>query len=291
MIKRFAALASAGLLVAVAALVYTSGLAGAATKPPTAAKGKVLQVQKADTSPALKDIQPVPATAAPPAKVRQAPFKGRIGDPAGTDLAQAAPAPAAAAPGQSGGGQQGPLSPPPVVNFEGLEFTDPVFPPDPNGAAGPNHFVEIVNTSFGVYSKTGTLLYGPAEISTLFAGFGGRCQTTNGGDPIVLYDRYANRWLISQLAFNAPRIGAWSDFHQCVAVSATSDPLGAYNRYDFLISQTLLNDYPKIAVWPDGYYLTFNQYRNCSGTGASCLWAGGGVVVMQRVRMVLGRPG
>ena len=285
MIKRFAALASAGLLVSVAALVYTSGLAGAATKPPTNAKGKVLQVEKADTSPQLKSLKGKndPVEVAPAGKVKEMPLRGRVQQEVAP--AQASPAPRAA----ESAGPEGPLSPPPVRNFEGLEFTDPVFPPDPNGAAGPNHYVQIVNLTFAVYDKNGTELF-RAKNNTLWAGFGGLCQTNNNGDPVVEFDRYANRWVISQFAFNTPLTGAWGPFHQFVAVSTTADPLGTYSRYDFLVSQNLLNDYPKIGVWPDGYYLTFNQYRDCAGTGASCRWAGGGVVVMERDRMVLGRP-
>jgi len=101
------------------------------------------------------------------------------------------------------------------------------------------------------------------------------------GNPIVLYDEQADRWLISQYACDFP-----DEFHQCVAVSTTPDPTGSWYRYDFLVSSTKLNDYAKIGVWPDGYYLAFNQFD-----GASIAPAGQGVAVLERDAMLSGNPG
>ncbi len=92
-------------------------------------------------------------------------------------------------------------------------------PPDTNGDVGPNNYVQTVNTAFAVYSKTGTLLYGPAAINTIWSGFGGPCQTRNDGDPVALYDSMADRWLISQFTAASP-------YNQCVAISTTGDPTG-----------------------------------------------------------------
>jgi hypothetical protein len=39
----------------------------------------------------------------------------------------------------------------------------------------------------------------------------------------------------------------------CYAISAGPDPLGSYYRYEFL--RPLFPDYPRPAVWPDGYYV------------------------------------
>src|SRR5262249_6637886 len=157
-----------------------------------------------------------------------------------------------------------------------------VLPPDTNAAVGPNHIVQWVNLSFAVWDKSGNLLSGPVAGNTIWSGLGGACQSRNDGDPIVLYDHLANRWVLSQFAMpNYPS----GPFYQCIAVSTTGDPTGTYARYQFQISATKLNDYPKLAVWPDGYYMSMNQYV-CSFVG--CSWAGAGVAVFERAQMLSG---
>ena len=132
-------------------------------------------------------------------------------------------------------------------------------PPDPNIAVGPNHIVQMVNTEVAVYSKSGTIFAGyPKTIGSLFSALGGSC-TGEFGDPIVQYDKAADRWLISQLgSFSAP-------FAECFAVSRTNDPTGAYNLYAYSFG-TNLNDYPKIGVWPtstnSAYTATYNLFLN-----------------------------
>ncbi|MBI5353885.1 MAG: PPC domain-containing protein [Chloroflexi bacterium] len=138
--------------------------------------------------------------------------------------------------------------------------------------------MQWVNLSFAIYSKTGTLLYGPAAGNTLWSGFGGTCQTSNDGDPIVLYDQLADRWMVSQFAVP----GGASGYHQCIAISQTGDPTGAWYRYDFLWSNTNMNDYPHFGVWPDGYYMAVHEFANAA------TWAGQGVAVFERDRMLQG---
>ena len=169
------------------------------------------------------------------------------------------------------------------ANFDGVNNVNGVLPPDPSGAIGPNHYVQVVNLSLAVWDRSGTILKGPVNINTLWQGFGGACATTNDGDPIVLYDRVADRWMVSQFALPNYPIGP---FYQCIAVSQTGDPLGAWYRYEFFLSQTKLNDYPKFGVWPDGYYMAINQF-NCNVTG--CSWGGQGAVVFERDKMLLGQ--
>ncbi len=173
----------------------------------------------------------------------------------------------------------GALAPAPIVNFDGLTNLSGVLPPDTNGDVGPNHYMQWVNLNFAIYSKTGTLLYGPAAGNTLWSGFGGVCQTRNDGDPIVLYDQLADRWMVSQFAVP----GGASGYHQCIAVSQTGDPTGAWYRYDFLYSSTNMNDYPHFGVWPDGYYMTVHEFAG--GT----TWAGQGVAVFERDKMLTGQ--
>ena len=177
----------------------------------------------------------------------------------------------------------------PTRSIEGVGNVNGVLPPDTNGAVGPNHFVQWVNLSFAVYSKGDAttppvLLYGPAPGNAIWHGFGGACETTNNGDPIVRYDRQADRWVMSQLALPNSFLGLlFAPFYECIAVSETPDPLGAYHRYEFKFDK--LNDYPKFGVWSDGYYMTMNQY-----TSLSLQWAGQGVVAFDRARMLSGQP-
>src|SRR5439155_301121 len=102
--------------------------------------------------------------------------------------------------------------------------------PDTNGAVGPNNFVQTVNVSFAVFTKTGSLLYGPAKINTLFTGFGGLCETDNDGDPSVVYDQLADRWLITQFAVSGAN-GSPVPYLECIAISTSGDPTGSYYRY------------------------------------------------------------
>jgi hypothetical protein len=159
-----------------------------------------------------------------------------------------------------------------LVSFPGIGATTAV-PPDPNGDVGPNHYVQAVNTKFAIFDKTGGLLTGPTNINLLFSGLGAtnRCATNNDGDPIVVYDSLADRWLLSQFANpNGP------DFHVCMAISQTSDPTGSYFLYDFPVP--VFPDYFKIGVWPDGYYMSANE----GAPGPS------GVYALDRRRMLQG---
>jgi len=145
------------------------------------------------------------------------------------------------------------------LNFDGVgvglgSFAPNSAPADTNGAVGATQYVQWVNESFAVFDKTGVLQYGPAAGNTLWTGFGGSCEVTNDGDPIAQYDKAANRWVMAQLSYSlAP------PYYLCVAVSTTSDATGSYNRYAFSYSN--LNDYPKLGIWPDGYYASYNMFK------------------------------
>jgi hypothetical protein len=117
-----------------------------------------------------------------------------------------------------------------------------------------------VNSAFTVFSKsTGAVLKGPMDGNTLWQGFGGACETNNDGDPIANYDKQANRWVLTQFVVAGGAVGFW----QCVAVSTTSDATGSYRRFAFQITD--FNDYPKLGVWPDAYYITFNMFAATGG--------------------------
>lgn len=115
-------------------------------------------------------------------------------------------------------------------------------PPDTNGAVGATQYVQWVNAEFAVFDKsTGALVSGPTPGNAIWAGFGGPCQAFNDGDPIVQYDKIANRWIFTQFVISS------QPYQQCVAVSTTSDATGTYNRYAFAFGNNF-PDYPKLGV-------------------------------------------
>jgi hypothetical protein len=146
--------------------------------------------------------------------------------------------------------------PGPILNFDGILFAGNncgCYPPDTNGYTGLTQYVQIVNESYQVFNKfTGASILGPLSIRSVWSGFGGVC-TSGGGDPVMLYDKLADRWLISQL-------GNYSG-HECIAISTTRDATGSYYRYDFYFPP-YLTDYPKIGTWPDAYYMSANIFSN-----------------------------
>jgi hypothetical protein len=173
--------------------------------------------------------------------------------------------------------------PSPSVSFEGIPATANIpilggipIPPDPVGDVGPNHYVQMVNTAWAVFSKTGTRLLGPLSLASIWAGFAVPDCADNSGDPIVLHDQLANRWILTQFTTAGPT------FYDCVAVSTSPDPTGSYFRYAF---STGVNfpDYPKYGVWPNAYFLTTREFGPTT-------FAGIGVYALERRRMLHGDP-
>lgn len=165
----------------------------------------------------------------------------------------------------------GPLTiPPPIQNFDA--GSGGANPPDPNGDVGPNHYVRMVNSNFEIYDKVGTSLFGPANFNTLFVGFGGDCENENAGDPIVLYDQLADRWLLTQ--FTDP---TGPGFFNCVALSTTGDPTGTYFLWAF--PTAVFPDYPKYGIWPNAYLISTRE--NPGNIGA---------YAVNRTEMLAGNP-
>jgi len=164
--------------------------------------------------------------------------------------------------------------PSPLLTFEGLSNQDNfsifgfrVNPPDPVGDVGPNHYVEMVNLTFAVYDKLGNRLLGPVDTGSLWAGFAINDCTDPSGDPIVQYDQLEDHWLLSQLTtrgMNPDGSFNGKPFYNCVAISQTGDPTGAYFRYAFITSAagpvTFFPDYPKYGVWKKSYVLTSRDF-------------------------------
>jgi hypothetical protein len=180
-----------------------------------------------------------------------------------------------------------------LLNFAGQTADDnrrvlgfAYVPPDTNGAVGATQYAQMVNVTLAVYSKRdGSLQMGPVAIHSLWKGFGGLCENgggtpdyADGGDPVVLYDRMANRWLVSQLQYDATS----THTAQCVAVSTSSDATGSYNRYEFDYGANF-PDYPKFGIWPDGYYNSINVYPGKPFAGAQAC-------AFDRAAMLAGAP-
>jgi hypothetical protein len=195
-------------------------------------------------------------------------------------------------PGHGGGGGskesnvQGsattPLAATVTANFQGVgmpNYTPNSIPPDPNGSAGAAQFLETVNSDMTVFDKVGNTLAGPTAINALWSGHATPCAGTDVSDPVVLYDKQANQWIVLQLA----SISA-APYYICVAVSVTSDATGSWYLWAYNWGNSL-PDYPKLAVWPDGYYFAVNDFY----LGAS--FQGAAACVLDRATMLNGTSG
>lgn len=181
-------------------------------------------------------------------------------------------------------GRLAPSIPGPILNFPGIPF--PGFncncaPPDTNGEAGATQYVQVVNKGYQVFDKfTGASVLGPLAIGAIWQAdpnYNGVCET-GSGDPVVLYDQLADRWLISQFA------GSGTINHECIAISKTGDATGAYFVYDFNLGNNFF-DYPHIGVWPDAYYMSDNVF-NAQATA----FLGTQAFAFDRAKMLCGLP-
>ncbi|HNB51871.1 MAG TPA: hypothetical protein PK530_08005 [Anaerolineales bacterium] len=135
----------------------------------------------------------------------------------------------------------------PILTFDGTDNFCGCSPPDTVGDVGPNHYVQMVNaTVFNVYDKNGNVILANHNLNDLWAS--GNCSVSDVGDPIVVYDGLANRWVLAQFS---------TGNGICVAVSQTGDPTGAYYGYEFTTPS--FPDYFKIGVWPNAYYVSANE--------------------------------
>jgi len=185
-----------------------------------------------------------------------------------------------------------PLAPMPgsLQNFAGMSRTDACtggscgsgWPPDINGDVGPNHYIEAVNSSYAIYSKTGTRLAAFTE-NSLWSGVGtSACNGNSDGDPVVIYDRLADRWILTHFAFPFSGGLPVSPFYQCIAASKTGDPVsGGWWLYAIrmdpggagLPAVGQLNDYGKFGLWHDCLYMATNQFQFPAGSYAGVAFA------------------
>ncbi len=174
----------------------------------------------------------------------------------------------------------------PTVNFDGpdMDAGVPLFggafaPNDPNADVGPNHIVVTTNGGMRIYNKAGAPLTPQFRMSQLMPG--SAAAASDDGDPIVLYDPLADRWLISQFGLTLTN----NSTHEIIAISRTNDPTGQYYVYDFLLAPGRVGDYPHLGVWPDAYYMSTNDF-NTSFTA----FLGAGLYAFEREKMLVGDP-
>ncbi|HEX7973065.1 MAG TPA: hypothetical protein VF498_01545 [Anaerolineales bacterium] len=268
------------IFVAISLLMPTVGIARAESTPQAIRpEPKFSEPAAFDVSPALRNLAPARRTAPSSGGERE------LRPERGPNVVDHGFSGDGALQGQGASAllQASPAIPATMANFEGLSNQDNfnifgfrVNPPDPVGDVGPNHYVEMVNLTFAVYSKTGTRLLGPVDTGSLWADFPITDCTDPSGDPIVLYDQFEDRWLLSQFTTRGP------EYFNCVAISQTGDPTGSYFRYAF---STGLNfpDYPKYGVWKDSYILTTREFGPTIEYGI-------GVYALERNKMINGDP-
>jgi hypothetical protein len=184
--------------------------------------------------------------------------------------------------------------PAPIQNFAGLAFTPwgAGWPPDTVGDVGPNHYVQAVNTSIGIFSKTGTQL-AAFTFDTLWGGTATPCDDDNQGDPTVIYDRLANRFIVADFAWGPTGLQN-GPYYECIAVSQTADPVsGGWFLYAIRADDTThpwLPDYPKMGHWPDGLYMTANMFDCLTPNCSSATYRGVRVWAFDRTDLVAGAP-
>jgi hypothetical protein len=257
-------------VVVAAVLVTAAGLpAGVLAAPPSSTGAvEVSAAVRHDVSPPLRNLRPSSPSAA---SLREQPLRSIGGrstnGPDGALQTSVGPAVAMTSGASFAGIGQGDYG-----------FTDAYAPPDTNGAVGATQYVQWVNTYFAVFDKTTHAIAPgfPKPGNALWSGFGGGCETNNNGDPIVQYDKAANRWIMTQFSVST------TPYLQCVAVSTTSDATGSYYRYAFSFGSTQFPDYPKLGVWPDGYYMSFNIFDGGQ------TWAGAKACALDRISMLGG---
>jgi len=263
-------------LVTIAALLITiSAVPGWGGEPPVQ-PGQVLRPTGFGVTPPLSEIEvPKPAEGVEFYEIPNRPV---------TELPTL---PGASAPDQVMGEgfitpDAGVLAPAPMIGFDGNNSDDNqavigfrLAPPDTQGAVGLNYYVQWVNLTWSIYDKgTGAEVIGPLPGNSLWQSLppGSACRDTNNGDPITLFDHAAQRWFMSQFALPGPN-------YTCLAVSQTSDPTGAWYVWEYNYG-SLMNDYPKFGVWPDGYYMTVNEFSGALSA----------TTVFDRTAMLAGNP-
>lgn len=181
-------------------------------------------------------------------------------------------------------------APSPSSSFEGLDFAiwGAGHPPDTNGDVGPQYYIQTINTSIGIYNKSDGARVAAFTFNTFMSqgSFGNLCDTNNFGDPVVLYDTFEDRWVITDFAFTLSGGNVVAPQFQCFAVSKSGDPVaGGWNFYSINVAGGL-GDYPKLGIWPDGIYMSANIF----GFGAGSTFQEARVWALNKAQMYAGAP-
>ncbi len=276
-----AALMLSGLLVGGANAQGPIEQEGASTN--TLAPAPAVELRLTRGRSAVFDLRNLPQT--PPLRrerpEREAPEIDRVAlpgaQPAPTPLAPLAMAPA----------------PAPLANFAGLDFSTwgAGHPPDTNGDVGPVYYIQSINSSIGIYRKSDGAQIAAFTLDTFMSqgNFGNLCDTDNFGDPVILYDTFEDRWVITDFAFQVDGGGNVVNppgAFECIAVSKSGDPVsGGWNFYSINTAGGL-GDYPKFGIWPDGIYMSANMFGYASGAG----FLGPRVYAFNKAQMYAGAP-
>ncbi len=168
-----------------------------------------------------------------------------------------------------------------VQSFNGLAGGDP---PDANGAVGLKYYAQTINLSVGFFDKATGRPISEVDLNTFWQNAGAQtgtpCDANQWSDPVVLYDQQGGRFIITDMAATDHTNGP---FYECIAVSKTSDPIsGGWYLYPILADSNLLNDYPKLGVWLDAYYMTADMYNGSQRWQYVRVWA------LNRAKMLAG---
>jgi len=167
-------------------------------------------------------------------------------------------------------------APAPSSSFKGLDLQNwgAGWPPDTHGDVGPNHYIQAVNTSIGVFDKASGTRLAAFTFNNFFVANGATdaCATLNYGDPFVLYDQVSGRWIITDFAFAGS--GSTPPYYECIAVSKSADPVsGGWWLYTVVADTASLNDYPKLGIWSDGIYMSANMFKRGRTYSGAKVWA------------------
>ncbi|MBI3651130.1 MAG: HYR domain-containing protein [Acidobacteria bacterium] len=184
-------------------------------------------------------------------------------------------------------------APSPLMNFDGLDFASwgAGHPPDTNGDVGPTYYIQTINTSIGIFRKSDGVRVAAFTFNTFMSqgNFGDVRDTGNFGDPVVLYDTFEDRWVISDFAFTldgSNNVVNPPGSFQVIAVSKTGDPvMGGWNFYS-INTVGGLGDYPKFGIWPDGLYMSVNMF----GYPAGAAFQNARVYAFNKAQMYAGNP-
>lgn len=186
-----------------------------------------------------------------------------------------------------------PPAPAPNITFDGLDRAtwNGDLPPDTSGDAGPNHYIQAISSAIGIYNKTTGTQIAAFSFNTLMSqgNFGNLCDTSNMGNPSVLYDTFEDRWVITDFAYSVDGSGNINNppgAFQCIAVSKTGDPVGGGWNFYSINRTDGLPDSPKFGVWTDGIYMSANM----TGFSSARVFQSLRVWAFNKAQMYAGNP-